>query len=122
MVNHAGLSAYIYLLSVTYLHKTMKDLLVCQLCISQHGASTLDWLDDLAGLVAGESETCCARVNLHGASKCLLGSCCHAVRLIQNNNFVSSSGQCHFLLRKGLDLVSNDIDSTIDIIGYSLLT
>jgi hypothetical protein len=34
------------------------------------------------------------------------------VRLVENDDFMSSRGQSHFLLRKGLDFISNDINTS----------
>jgi len=92
----------------------MQDLLVRQFGVPKHGTSTLNGFDDFARLVASKCEACCVRINLHCASKCLLSSCRHTVRLIQNDNLVSSRWESNLFLCKRLDLVPDHVNATIN--------
>ena len=101
------------LLHLANLEETLENLLVTDLAVAEDGATTLDGLNDLVGLVAGKGEAGCARVDLHGAAECLLGSWCHAVGLVQDHNLVPARRERDLLLGKVLDLIPDDIDTAL---------
>lgn len=97
-------------LRVADLFNSLENLRIAEFRETQDCTAGLDWLDDLGAIVASKREARSGRVNLHGASKSLLCRCGHRVGLVQNDDLVSTSRQCHLLLREHLDLVAHHID------------
>jgi len=86
---------------------------VGQLAVPEHGATGLDWLDDLFAGVAGEGEPRGGAVQLHGPPQRLLGGLGHTVRLVQHYDLVPALRQRHLLLGEHLDLVPHSLDATV---------
>lgn len=68
------------LLLLTDKNHSGQYLLVSQLGEAHNSTATLDWLDDLGGLVAGQSKPGSIAVDLHGPPQGLLCPTCHAAR------------------------------------------
>ena len=68
------------LLLLTDKNHSGQYLLVSQLGEAHNSTATLDWLDDLGGLVAGQRKPGSIAVDLHGPPQGLLCPTCHAAR------------------------------------------
>ena len=68
-------------------------------------------LDDFIGGVAGERESRGRGVYFHCPPQRLLGARGHAVRLIQDDQFLSALGEGHFLLSEAFDPIADHIDA-----------
>ena len=114
--------------------QSLQHFRIPKLCISQDRASTLNRLDDFVRHVAGQGETGGVGIYFHGTSQCLLSTGCHPVipseriaeknivvddsriSFIEDDDLMSSRRQCDLSLRKRLDLVSDDIDTSMYVI------
>lgn len=101
------------LLRLTYLQQPRHDLLVRQARIAQDRTARLQRLDDLVALVAREREPRRGAVDLHRAPKRLLGPARHAVRFVQDHEFLPARGQGDFFLGEGFDAVAHDVDAPL---------
>lgn len=79
--------------------------------IPQYRTPALQGLDDLVTLIARERESRRRTVYLHRPPQRLLRPRCHAVRLVQYHQLLSSLRQGDFLLREPLDAATHDIDT-----------
>lgn len=67
-----------YLLSLGYRGEACKELLIAKASVPDHCTAALNWLNDFAGSIAGQSKAGRTAVNLHGAAQRLLSTLCHA--------------------------------------------
>jgi len=102
-----------HLFLFTNVHDFGEDLGVGELAVPEHGASGLDGFDDLLAVVAGQGEAGRVRVNFHGPPESLLRAVRHAVRLVQDDDFVSAGGQGNLLLGEHFDLVAHHVDASV---------
>lgn len=101
-----------YLFVVTDLQKTLHYFFVRKFPIAQNRTTTLNGIDDLAALIARKAEACRIRIDLHRPSQRLLGASRHTVCFVEDDDLMAAWRQGHLLLRKALDLIADNIDSS----------
>lgn len=74
---------------------------------------TLNRFDNLTTLITSERKSRCVRVYLHSSPEGLLSSRSHRIRLVQDDNLVFARWESHLFLSKHLDLVSDNIDTSL---------
>ena len=100
-------------LGLADLHQAADDLGVCEAGVTEDGAAGLDGFDDFVGGVAGEGEAGGGGIDFHCSSESLLRPARHAVRFIEDNQFLPAGGESDFLLRKTLYAIADDIDAAL---------
>ena len=103
----------LHVLRLAHLQQPRDDLLVRQARVPQDRTARLQRLDDLVALVAREGEPRRGAVDLHRAPKRLLRPARHAVRFVQDHEFLAARWEGDFFLGEGFDAVAHDVDAPL---------
>ena len=95
------------------LEEAADDLGVGEAGVAEDGAAGLDGFDDFVGGVAGEGEAGGGGVDFHGAAEGLLRAACHAVGLVEDDEFLPAGGESDFFLCEAFDAVADDVDAAL---------